>query len=106
MANTTMVPTTMMRTEESMEYAVVVTTNNAGKDKLAEATGELAGTSTPLAIWFDDELISAPTVATQIIDGNAIISGNLTAEKSMELAAVIDSGALPCGLEVTDYKVG
>lgn len=100
------VSATMMRTENDMEYAVVITTNNAGKEKLAEATGELAGTSTPLAIWFDNELISAPTVSAQILDGNAIISGNLTAESSMELAAAIDSGALPCGLEITKHTIG
>ncbi|MCR5016895.1 MAG: hypothetical protein K6A75_10100 [Ruminococcus sp.] len=100
------VSSTVMNTGAGMEYAVSIQTNMAGQDKLAAATGELAGTSTPLSIWFDNDLISAPTVATQIVDGNAVISGNLTAEKSMEIAAAIDSGALPCGLEVTEYKVG
>lgn len=100
------VSSTVMNTESGMEYAVSIQTNMAGQDKLAAATEELAGTSTPLSIWFDNDLISAPTVATQIVDGNAIISGNLTAEKSMEIAAAIDSGALPCGLEVTNYKIG
>ena len=100
------VSATMMHTENDMEYAVVITANNAGKEKLAEATGELAGTSTPLAIWFDNELISAPTVSAQILNGSAVISGDLTAESSMELAAAIDSGALPCGLEITEHKIG
>ena len=100
------VSSTVMNTESGMEYAVSIQTNMAGQDKLAAATGELAGTSTPLSIWFDNDLISAPTVATQIVDGNAVISGNLTAEKSMEIAAAIDSGALPCGLEITEHKIG
>ena len=100
------VSSTVMNTESGMEYAVSIQTNMAGQDKLAAATKELAGTSTPLSIWFDNDLISAPTVATQIVDGNAIISGNLTAEKSMEIAAAIDSGALPCGLEITEHKIG
>ncbi len=97
---------TVIRTEKGQEYAVAITTSESGKTKLATATGELAETNIPLSIWLDDELISAPTVAFQITDGNAIINGDLTAEKSMEIAAAIDSGALPCGLKVIDKHIG
>lgn len=97
---------TVIRTEKGQEYAVAITTSESGKTKLAAATGELAETNTPLSIWLDDELISAPAVAFQITDGNAIINGDLTAEKSMEIAAAIDSGALPCGLKVINKHIG
>lgn len=87
-------------------YAVSVTLFDSGRDKFAAATGELAGTGTPIAIWFDDELISAPTVSSAIADGNVLITGNFTLDSASELAAAIDSGALPCGLTITDFKIG
>jgi len=87
-------------------YAISVTLFDSGRDKFAAATGELAGTGTPIAIWFDDELISAPTVSSAIADGNVLITGNFTLDSASELAAAIDSGALPCGLTITDFKIG
>ena len=96
---------TLVKTEAGEEYAVVFTTTDAGKDKLASATTELAGTSTPLSIWFDNEMISAPTVAAPIAEGQSMITGNLTPESSTYIAAAIDSGALPCGIEITECKV-
>lgn len=101
------VSSTIVRTEDGQQdYAVVVTMFDAGKDKFAEATGELAGTDIPLSIWFDDELISAPAVQTQITNGIATITGNLTAESTMAMAASLDSGALPCELKIYDSKIG
>ncbi|MCR5707003.1 MAG: hypothetical protein K6G82_01885 [Ruminococcus sp.] len=101
------VTSTIVRNEEGkQDYAVVVTMFDAGKEKFAEATGELAGTDIPLSIWFDDELISTPTVQYQITDGTAMITGNLTAESSMAMAASIDSGALPCELKIYESKIG
>lgn len=87
-------------------YAVSVTLFDSGRDKFAAATEELAGTGTPIGIWYDDELISAPTVSSAIADGNVLITGNFTLDSASELAAAIDSGALPCGLTITDFKIG
>ena len=96
----------MMSDMGGESYAVSVILCDSGRDKFAAATGELAGTGTPIAIWFDDELISAPTVSTAIADGNVLITGNFTLDSASELAAAIDSGALPCGLTITDFKIG
>ncbi len=87
-------------------YAVSVILCDSGRDKFAAATEELAGTSTPIAIWFDDELISAPAVSTAITDGKAVITGDFTLDSASELAAAIDSGALPCGLDIIEFKIG
>lgn len=85
---------------------VTVKLCDSGREKFADVTRELAGTDTPIAIWFDDELISAPTVSTAIIDGNMAITGDFTWDSAKEIAAAIDSGALPCGLDIIDFKIG
>lgn len=49
-----------------------------------------------IAIFMDDELISAPTVNNVITDGSAMISGgNMTAESALLLATQIEQGSLP-----------
>ena len=88
------------------DWQVDIKLCDSGREKFADATRELAGTDTPIAIWFDDELISAPTVSTAIIDGNLLITGNFTKDSAKELAAAIDSGALPCGLDIIEFNIG
>lgn len=77
---------------------------NSGQKKFADATAELAGTSTPISIWMDNTMISYPTVNNAITDGNAIITGNFTAESSKKLADQINSGALPFKMETKSFK--
>lgn len=52
-----------------------------------------------IAILLDNEVISAPYTRVEIIDGNAIISGNFTFEDASMLASLIRGGALPIELE-------
>lgn len=96
----------LMLSDNGQEYAVDVTLFIAGSNKLAAATNELAGTATPLSIWLDNEIISAPTVNNAITDGKAVITGNFTESSAMELAAAINSGALPCGLKIIEKNIG
>lgn len=49
----------------------------------------------PLAIFLDDELISAPTVQTEIIDGRAVITGSFTLEEVKDYVKRLNEGALP-----------
>ena len=98
--------TELMMTDSGQEYAVDVTLFDSGKERLAMATEELAGTATPLSIWLDNEIISAPTVNSAITDGKAVITGNFTESSAMELAAAINSGALPCGLKIIEKNIG
>lgn len=76
---------------------VTLSLNDEGAKKFAEATGRLIGK--PIAIFMDDQLISAPTVNTQITGGQAVITGQRTAQEAGELASTIKSGALPFKLE-------
>lgn len=95
---------TLINTESGQEFVVSVTLCDKGTEAFAIATEELAGTGTPLSIWLDNELISSPTVTNAIINGHTNIEGNFTKESATELAAAISSLALPCGLEITEYR--
>lgn len=78
--------------------------DNSGAQKFADATAELAGSSTPISIWMDNTMISAPTVNSPITGGNAEISGSFDADSSKRLADQINSGALPFKMETKSFK--
>lgn len=90
------------------EYVVSLELNSggedSGKEKFAAATAELANTDTPISIWMDNTMISAPTVNSVITDGKAQITGNFDAESSTKLANQINSGALPFKMETKSFR--
>lgn len=71
-------------------------------DKFEEVTGRLASLAPEgrnvLAIFMDDQLISAPTVNFAIGGGEAIITGRFTHREAEDLAQKINLGALPVKL--------
>lgn len=87
-----------------LEYVVALELNTDGVSKFAEATSRLAGTSTPISIWMDNTMISAPSVNTDITDGSAVITGNFDADSAKKLADQINSGALPFKMETSSFK--
>lgn len=86
------------------QWVVTLALNDSGKQAFAQATAELAGTGTPISIWMDSTMISAPSVNNAITDGNAVITGNFDNESSKKLADQINSGALPFKMETTSFK--
>lgn len=54
----------------------------------------------PLAIFIDGEMISDPIVNEKIAGGQAVISGNFTAEETKDLARRLNEGALPVPLKL------
>lgn len=90
--------------EGEYQYVVGLELNPEGKDKFAEATSRLAGSSTPISIWMDNTMISAPSVNSAITDGSAVITGNFDAESSKKLADQINSGALPFKMVTASFK--
>ena len=76
-----------------------------GRDKFAEATEKYL--RQPIAIFLDDELVSAPTVESVISDGNAVITGISSAEEAHNIALMLRTGALPIDLvELETCSVG
>lgn len=49
----------------------------------------------PIAIFLDDEVISAPTVQSEITDGRAVITGSFTLEEVKDMVGRLNEGALP-----------
>jgi preprotein translocase subunit SecD len=87
---------------ESGGMQVSFTLSAAGKTKFAEATGRLIGK--PIAIFMDDQFISAPNVESHITNGDARItlgsaSDNAAVAEAKDLAETIRSGSIPFKLE-------
>ena len=100
------------RDDQSTGYAVNLQFDREGADKFGEATtkaynGEVTSTvdgvgSGAIAIVLDGQIISAPNVNEPILGGSCTIKGDFDQEGAQLLAAQINGGALPIGLnEVT-----
>lgn len=87
--------------DDTMKQEIVVSLDlkDTGVQKFADATQRAMSSNVPIAIWMDDEQISAPSVNTVITDGSAIITGNFTYETAKKLADQINGGALPFKME-------
>ena len=89
---------------ESDSYAVSLKLKDSGKKAFAEATKkQVAAGNAPIAIWLDDQRISAPNVQTEIIDGSASITGHFDIESANDLANYINAGALDFDIVVANY---
>lgn len=76
--------------------------DDAGAKSFAEATARLVGKK--IAIYLDDDMITAPLVEEAIPSGKAVINGQRDAKEAAELAALIRSGALPFKLEAREVS--
>lgn len=81
------------------ENVVNLKFNGKGTKKFAKITGEHVGEQ--LAIVYDNKLVSAPVLRSEISDGNCVISGGFEKfSEAEELASTLRIGALP--LELTN----
>lgn len=87
-----------------LEWVVALTLSSEGQSKFTEATSRLVGTGTPISIWMDNTMISAPTVSSVITDNTAQITGNFDNESAKKLADQINSGALPFKMVTSSFK--
>lgn len=82
--------------EVSLEF------NSDGSALFADITKNNIGKR--LAIFLDDELVSAPQIQTAILQGNAVISGSFTIEEARRLSTQLNAGALPVPIKVVEQK--
>lgn len=79
--------------------------NSEGKELFAKITRESVGKT--IAIYLDQNIISAPTVNEEIANGQAVITGDFTVEEAKELSQRLNAGALPVPVElVSQQNVG
>ena len=86
-------------------YVVSLTMDEAGKQAFADATS--ANIGKPIYIYYDGQVVSAPTVQSAITEGGCVIENMESYEEAEELASTIRIGALPLTLtEVQSNVVG
>lgn len=78
--------------------AVQLKFNSEGSKKFAEITKQ--NLNQPIAIFLDDQFITAPVVQAEITTGDAVISGEYTVETAKQLAIQLNAGALPVKINV------
>jgi len=74
--------------------------NDAGAKKFAKLTTEIEGE--PLGIFFDNELISAPTVRNAITGGAGYIDGVGSLEEVRQMVNLLNAGALPVPAKIIE----
>lgn len=91
------------QTTGATQYVVELTLTDEGAKKFATATEE--NLNKQIAIVYDGETISAPTVNDVISNGQAQISGMSSIEEARQLASSIRIGALSVELEELSSNV-
>ncbi|MGN0132538.1 MAG: protein translocase subunit SecD [Lachnospiraceae bacterium] len=81
------------------QYVVELTFTDEGTQAFAEATQRAYERGETIAIYYDGELVSVPTVQSVITGGQAQISGMASVEEAKTLASTIRIGGLKLELE-------
>lgn len=82
----------------SNEPVVSISFNSEGAQLFEEITRANVGEQ--LAIFLDGEEVSSPRINQTIIGGNAVITGNFSAEEARGLVQNLNFGALPLPIEL------
>ncbi len=86
----------------NLQHIVELTMTSEGTKKFADATRSAYEKGETLAIYYDGELISVPSVNAAIEEGTAYISGMKSFEEAENLATSIRIGGL--SLELTEIR--
>ncbi len=89
--------------DERTAPAVSMSMNSVGARSWKRITGEMIGKR--IAIALDNYIQSAPSVNSEIPNGQSIITGNFTLEEAQDLANVLKAGALPARTRIVEEAV-
>lgn len=87
------------QTTGASKNVVELSMTKEGTEKFAAATKVAKEAGETIAIYYDGELISVPSVNAEITDGQAIIEGSMEYEEAEQLASTIRIGGLSVELE-------
>lgn len=76
--------------------------DDEGTRLFAEITKRSIGK--PVAIFLDDEIISQPTVQSEIVGGQAVITGDFTMQEANDLVKRLNEGALPVPIALVSQQ--
>lgn len=82
-----------------IQNVVALSFNETGTKSFATATARALQNGETIAIYYDDKFISIPGVNSVINDGQAIVTGQSSAEEAERLASNIRNGALKLKLQ-------
>lgn len=94
----------MSKEDGTQDFIVNIEFNDEASIVFADVTEELAGTDIPISIWFNGELISAPSVLEKIDAGLTNISGNFDYESALELSEKIGAEPLKYDFSVAEHE--
>ncbi len=89
--------------EQTRKPQVAIEWNDEGSKIFASTTKNNIGKA--LGIILDGNLISAPTIQTEISEGKAVITGNFSSEEAKSLVSRLNTGALPVPVTVIGSEV-
>ncbi len=93
------------QTTGATKYVVALKFDDEGTEAFSKATTIAAVTGEHIAIYYDGEFISNPTVQSVITDGNCEITGMESMEVADKLASYIRIGGLDIELEELESQV-
>ncbi|MFC1415967.1 protein translocase subunit SecD [Streptacidiphilus cavernicola] len=93
--------------QQTGQWQVDLGFNGSGNAKFGKVTTQLSGNSAKpptnqFAIVLDGAVVSAPSVNTPILGGQAQITGNFDQKSANDLATVLNAGAIPLTLTLPD----
>ena len=83
----------------NVENVVTLVLNDTGKTAFAQATQKAYDNGESIAIYYDDQFVSVPSVNAVITDGNAVITVPTGAAEAERIASTIRIGGLKLELE-------
>lgn len=84
------------------EPQVSIRFDSEGTKKFADLTKK--NLQKPLAIYLDDEMITAPVVQTEITNGEAVINGDFDIKQAKELTLQLNAGAMPVPISLIEQR--
>ncbi len=95
--------------DQNNRVVVNMSMEDQAADEWRKITREAANNSarklTAIAIVLDEFVYSAPTVRSEIPNGNSEISGNFTIEEAKDLATVLNSGNLEARVNIVQSEI-
>ncbi|MCR5655199.1 MAG: protein translocase subunit SecD [Lachnospiraceae bacterium] len=98
-ASATAASTTSDSALKENQYIVELTFTEEGKKAFGDATTKAYANGETIAIYYDGEFVSVPTVQAAITNGQAQITGDFTIDEARNLASTIRIGGLTLDLE-------
>lgn len=86
--------------ENDFGWSVNVTFKESGGDKWAALTRHSIGE--PIAIFYDNVVVSCPVVQEEMLGGEAMISGLFDENEAKDLAAIINAARIPYLLNIIE----